>query len=152
MVKYKNTSEIYIHIYRCVDVVWYIDFNWRNNGLKIMCDIYTYDEKFGLLSISHGLPSFRSLQQWNERERNRICRFAFLYSHSEACRLAPSLILFFFSIFTLTLLHMSSLVFARIAQIPFFPFLNLNSLIFNRFHSLCVCVCVSHGMQFIKTW
>lgn len=24
-----------------LDVVCYIDFNWRNNGLKIMCDMYT---------------------------------------------------------------------------------------------------------------
>lgn len=147
-----------------LDEVCYIDFNWRNNGLKIMCAIYTfiyiYDEKFGLLSISLGLPSFRALQHWNEMERKqkRICRFFFTLVRrlEQAGSFSIFRAFFPFNVCSYTLAHLNSHLYSLLlVGFLFSLFFELKFIDFQSI-SLCVCQhvhkCVPHGMQFIKTW
>lgn len=112
-----------------------------------------YDEKFGLLSISLGLPSFRALQHWNERERKRILAVSISsrsHSHcrSEACERGSFSKFYFrfpfnFCHYTLThwYIHTSIFTLNVLTRIPSFPFFELK---FIDFQSIPLCECVFH--------
>lgn len=98
----------YKHVlYICVDldVVCYIDFNWRNyvRYSYIYNIIHTHDEKFGLLSNALDLPPFWALQHSDTKGNESV--FAVYFSLTFVQRPAGWLLFGFFHFYNLTLLY-----------------------------------------------